>query len=447
VRTVVRGAAAATALAFGLSAWTPYGAAVPLADTDPVDLGGQAVDGSTNPVTPTRLEAGLWAVSLGPESQPQFFSYERQIEGSTIHVGAIGAPTGSDGDGLKLAATDAVADDPEGDDCGSDYDTSDTTVPFAVIGIQVVVGKEDDDVCRSADTIAITLGRYSSYNEGELPAALKIVEEAPVSDPGEPLDDSEELDFRVPEPVDPATKPEGASSFDAAPVVDVQADPTTIETTVTEGTDLLWRVPLDWGDQLVARVDLPALAAGDAERLGSPNTYVKAAIVQPSREVFALSGDETYYGYYGGPDGSHFGAATYPLRYANRFASDVAPTLPGDHWVSVSVAPAPEERSPIDVPIQLTLAVTHTEAAPPSYKDAVLAQGGGAGPDGYAADTPYLVGDGEFSAVASGNPFSPEGDGDDDWWGPRRFAGLGLGVVSLACCAAGAGWLVRRRAR
>lgn len=443
----VRGAAAVAALALGLSAWTPYGAAAS-SSAEPVDLGGQPIDGSTDPGHPTQIEAGLWAVRVGLESEPMHFVYQRQIEGSTIHIGAIAAPTGIDGDGLQLSATDAAADDPEGDDCGGDYESSDSTVPFAVVGIQVVVGDEDDDVCRAADTIAITLGRYSSYNDGELPAAIKIVEEAPVADPGEPLDDSEELRFRMPDPADPAPTPEGASSFDTAPVVDLSGGPTTVETTVSEGTDVLWRVPLDWGDQLVARVDLPALDEDDAERLGSPSTYVTVSVVQPSREVFTLYGDETYYGYYGGTEASTFVAATYPLRYANRLASDVVPTLPGDHWVSVSAAPAPDDRASIDVPIKLTLAVAHTDAAPPSYKNAVLAQDGGAGPEGYSAQTPYLVGADRFAAVASGNPLpSTTDDEETSWWGARRYAGIGVGVVSLACCAVGAVWLTRRRAR
>jgi hypothetical protein len=113
--------------------------------------------------------------------------------------------------------------------------------------------------------------------------------------------------------------------------------------------------------------------------------------------------------------------------------------------VALSVERA-QDREPVSATVDLTIAVTNVDDASPTYKDAVLSQGGGAGPDGYSAGTPYLVGDGEFSAVASGSPVADD-DADDGWWGPRRGVGLGVGVVSLACCAVGAVWLTRRRAR
>jgi hypothetical protein len=414
-----------------------------------VDLGGQPVTASTDPAHPTALTAGLWAVDLGRESDALHFSYDRRIQGSTVHIGAIGSPAGPDGDGLALAATDAAIDDAEGDDCGSDSQTTDSSVPYRVFGAAVVVGDgvdSPDSTCPSADTVAITLTRSSSYNDADLPVALKIVEEAPVSDQGEPLPDSEELAFDVPDPAQPTDGPAGATAFDDAPLVDVGSDAVTIDTTVTEGTELLWRVPVAWGDQLVARADIPAVAGKDAEGLGYPNSYVDLALVEPDRETFAQTVDDVSYGYYGGTERSRLVAGGYPLRYVNRFESDAAPLLPGDEWVSLTVASAPAERSPLDVPIELTLQVTHTDAAAPTYQAAVLAQGGGAGPSGYSADRPFLVGDGRFAAVASGNPVAPPDDADGGWWSPRHGTGLGLAALSLACCVAGAAWLVQRRA-
>ncbi|KAA1415490.1 hypothetical protein F0U44_21145 [Nocardioides humilatus] len=444
----VRGAAAVAVLAAAIGAWAPTDASA-VAPTDRTDLGGTPVDASTDPGEPTSIDAGLWAVTLGSESAPLHFAYQRQIQGSTIHVGAIGAPQGTLGDGLAIAATDADIDDPEGDDCGSDTASTDSSAPYATFGGQVIVGNEidtPDSTCSTADTVAITLGRYGGYNEEDLPVALKIVEEAPVSDRGEPAPETEELDFRVPEPGDPADGPAGSPSYDDAPLLDLDGDTFTLDTTVTEGTELLWRVPVAWGDQLAARVDLPALDSDDAEALGSPSSYLRVALVQPSREVFAPTLDDYSYGYYGGTEASRLVVGTYPLRYTNRFTSDVVPTLPGDHWVSITVADAPEDRAAIDVPVELTVAVTPTDAQPPTYQAAVLAQGGGPGPAAYSADKPYLVGKDRFAAVASGNPAPQPSEDDVYWWTARHVTGLGLGVVSLVCCVIGAGWLVRRRA-
>jgi hypothetical protein len=433
---IVRGAAAVAALTLGLGAWTPSAVA------EPPDLGGRPVDGSTNPAEPTPLDAGLWTTELGPQSQPQHFSYQRQIEDSTVHVGVVGTPRTPDYDGFTVSASVTTPDEPSGVDCGSGDASSDTTFFDAAIGDEVLVGDEDDadDPCRSAATINVKVERYSTSSIEMLPIAIKIVEEGPVTDPGPSLSDDAELEYDVPEPAEPADGPQGSESFDDAPHVDAHDGPVTIAAEVTEGSTLLWRVPVEWGAQVVVRGDLPTVPA-DGPLAGAS---AQVRLVQPSRDVFALTKSEQYY--YGdyGEEPARLVAASHPLRYDNRF-SDFEPTLPGDLWVAVSVERA-QDREPVEATIDITIAVTDVDDASPTYKDAVLSQGGGAGPDGYSAGSPYLVGDGEFSAVASGSPVRDE-DGDDGWWGPRRGVGLGVGVVSLACCAVGAVWLTRRRAR
>ncbi|KAA1427962.1 hypothetical protein [Nocardioides antri] len=438
MRIVVRLAAAAAAIALGVGAWTPYDAAA----AEPVDLGGQPVDGSTNPASPTVVEAGLWTSSLGPQSQPQHFTYDRQIKDSTVHVGVIGTPVTGGSDGIQIDAQVPTPDDTAPTECDSDYFTTDSTVPQALVGAEVIVGGEDPtDPCRGAGTVTIRVTRYDSSSTGELPYALKIVEEAPVTEPGEPLPEDVELTYDAPAPTDAASTPEGAVSFDDAPVVAPHDGPVTIATEITEGTELLWKVPLTWGEQLVVRGDLAGGVTYEEDpELADVAVYLR--IVQPTRDVSALTESDHYSYNVFGEKTARFFAATYPLRYTNRYG-DLLPALPGDHWVAVSVEP-PAERAPMAVSVELTFALEEVDVAPPTYQDAVLAQGGGDGPDGYSADTPYLVGDGEFAAVASGNPFTPETE-DDSWWGPRRYAGLGLGVVSLASCAAGAVWLARTR--
>ena len=435
MRTGLRRAAAATAFALGIAAWSPYGAAA----AEPVDLGGQPIEGSTNPASPTTLEAGLWTAMLGPSAQPQHFTYDRQIKDSTVHVGVVGTPVTGGSDGIQVDARVPTPDDAAPTDCDSDYWTTDSTVPHALVGAEVVVGGADPtDPCRNAGTVMLEVTRYDSSSTGELPYAIKVVEEAPVTDAGEPAPEDTDLTYGRPDAVDAATTPQGSTSFDDAPVVAAQDGPVTIDAEIAEGSELLWRVPLDWGDQLVVRGDL-AGGVNYEDELYDASVY--AHIVQPTRDVSSLTGDDDYpFGVFGEEKAELF-VATYPLRYSNR-ESDLVPALPGDHWVAVSVEP-PDEGAPTDVPVRLTFAVEHHDLAAPAYQQSVLSQGGGDGPDGYSAETPYLVGDGEFAAVASGSPFTPEED--DGWWGARRAAGLGLGVVSLVCCAVGAVWLGRAR--
>ena len=128
---VVR-AVAAAAFALGLGAWTPYAAA------EPVDLGGEPVEGSTDATTPTPLDAGLWTTTLGPQSRPQFFAYERRIEDSTVHIGVVATPQTPDYDGFYVNATVANPDDPESPvSCGSGDASSDTAFFDAPIGDEV----------------------------------------------------------------------------------------------------------------------------------------------------------------------------------------------------------------------------------------------------------------------------------------------------------------------
>lgn len=444
MRSVVRRAAAAAALALGVSAWTPYAAAEP---PQPVDLGGAPVDASTDAGQPTRLEAGLWSTTIGPAA-PAYFRYERQIKDSTVHIGVVAAPQTVDGDGVNLAAGASV-EDAAPVDCVSDSASSDYTTPFALVGAEVAVGGAGpDDQCSASDSLVVEVGRYSSSSTGDLPVAIKVVEEAPVSLPGAEIPDDDALRYELPDPVEPADGPGGSDSFGGAPLLDPGDGPVTVEATIAQGAEALWRVPVDWGDQLVVRGDLAAVEQDTEQTEADPlnDVTVQLHLIQPSRDVYALTKSEDYsYGTYGAED-AVFVAAGYPLRYGNR-SSDVEPTLPGDQWVAVSVEPAAEDAAPLDVPVTLTFAVTPTDAEPPTYPGAVLDPAANDGPSGYSRDRPFLVGDGEFSAVASGNPFTPDGDNGDDWWGPRRGVGLGVGVVSLACCAVGAVWLTRRRVR
>lgn len=426
-------------LALGFAGGTPY-AVAGLAEGAAVDLGGTAVDSSTDSAAPTPLDPGLWSVELSPGTRTQYFSYDRRIADSSVHVGVVGALDTAVSDGLTVSTHVPNPDSPEPKGCGDDYES--TSSP-GLVGTAVIVGDESQgDPCLTADTITIEVARYSSSSTADLPVAIKIVEEAPVSsDRGEPLGETEELGYQVPEPGAPTDLP-GAPSFDDAPVVDARGGATTVATEVTQGTELLWRVSLDWGDQLVVRADLPAVAAEDPLL----NSTVRLHVVAPDRDVLMLAKSEDYtYGDYAEEPPARLVTATYPLRYANR-DSDLAAALPGDYWVGVAVEPAPEDQEPVAAPVELTFSVADTDAAAPVYQSAILGQGNVDAPDDYSADRPFLVGDGAFAAVASGNPVVPDdGTEADAWWGTRRAVGLGVGVASLACIVAGALWLRARR--
>lgn len=445
-RVRIAAVAAALAVALGVGAWTAYAAA------EPVDLGGQPVPGgagSTDRNHPTSLTAGLWRDTLGAGTDDEhYFRYERRMRESTVHVGVVGVSQDPAGDGVGVQVFAGETD------CGNYSDDPGSYAAHSVFGIAVHVGPDDvgdlESECLRAPSLAVVVNRGYSSSSMDLPVAIKIVEEAPVveldpDDPGLP-DPESEISYSAPDGTDPEDL-DGGSSFDGAPGLDPSGDGVTVRTIVTEGSETLYRVPVDWGQQVVASARVPRMDEATEELTGGSGPYLDLRIVDPLRSVVGDAGtDETTTGSYG-TERAELSRGTYPLRYLNLFA-DQSPDVPGDFWVAFAVQGVPDGagRAPLDVPVELTIAVVgDAGGGAPEHQATVQAPGGGAGPDGYSADTPYLVGDGEFSAVASGNPFAPESE-DDDWWGPRRAVGLGVGVVSLACCAVGAVWLTRRRA-
>lgn len=433
---------------FGAAA-TPHGAAAgeeypgPAA---PVDLGGEPVAsgaGSTSPAEPTALPPGLWTSTLAPNF-PQYFSYERRIKDSRVHVGVVGSPQTDASDGLRVIAGVVPDGGTDLTGCGDENDSSESSVPHAVLGTSVVVGDEDGttgDTCRAADTVQIQVNRGYASNPEEMPIAIKVVEEAPAA--AEPADAEPDDDpaYRVPEPGS-ATEVPGAASFADAPLLDVGSGTTTISATVREGTELLWRVPLEWGDLPVVRVDVP-VADSDVASYGGPDLSLH--LVDPLRSRLrytASGGEDSPTGEYAVAPADEAGepdvlvASGFPVRRINGL-------LPGDHWISLAAEPAPEDRDPVDIPVEITVAVDGTGADAPSYNNAVLAQDDTAGPAGYSPEQPFLVAEDTFSAVASGNPVVGE-DADDAWLTTRRWAGLGVAAASVACLAGG---VVRLRSR
>ena len=260
----MRTAALLAALSLGVA---PAALGAPAsAPADPVDLGGTPVgDASTDPANPTRLEAGLWSDTLGPGESagaPHQFSYERTGPDTTVHVGVVATTT---------ETSDQVEIESEIGDttCDSDSRSSAYNFPGAPFGAAISVqGSEQGDrnsVCLTSDVVTFTVGRGTSTAEGDLPVAIKIVEEAPLEDLAEdlPPDPETEPALELPDP-GTADSVTGDPSFDAAPLL----EDGTHRATGTEGETVLYRVSLDWGETLAVRLDAPAMDAALQEKTG-----------------------------------------------------------------------------------------------------------------------------------------------------------------------------------
>ncbi len=414
-------------------------AAVPAAAD--VDLGGSPVEGTANPADPTRLTAGLWADTLtGPGASPANtlrFSYQRTMEYSTVLIGVVGVSAEGAGDALGITVTAA----PDGTSCDSD-ETS-YPAPGTAFGVSVAVGPDDvddrDSVCGRAATLDIAVDRGSSELTSDLPVAIRVVEEAPsVSAVPDLLEPADAPRVALPTP-GPPTRLAGVPSFDEAPEIETG----TYADDVPQGAQRLYRVRLGWGQALAARVDVPGRTSVE----GSYPT-VGLTVYDPVRNPVESAVEETLGEGTYDEDGVQLFEGTPRVAYLNRFAGQAA-TVPGDYWVAVSVSPAdPDAEEPaVDVPVELSVEVIGDAAGAPAFPKVAPGPSGSDVPAGYGLATPYLVGDGVFSADVSGTPRSAEGSDDaaagDD--GSRRTAGLAVGGASLLCCAAGVVLLARRR--
>lgn len=419
----------------------------------PGDLGGAALPGgtgSTTPDQPTAIGPGLWADTLGGSEARNLhhFTYERRIKDSTVHIGVVGAPATPDSDGVKI---DAGVVDEAGSvvSCGSDYESTGYSFPQSFVGAAIEVGPNAADAtdrpdCLRADTIQIAVSRYVS-NVAELPIAIKVVEEAPVPGAASLPEPADDVTFDVPE-AGQARDLAGATSFDDAPQLDPVAGGTTVATDLAQGDEQLWRVGVQWGQQVVVRATAPQADEAELEGIYG-GVQLKVRLIGPTRDVFALTTDvegQSSEGAYVADEAADLVAGARPVLYRNRF-DDVLPTVPGDYWIAVSASPAAEdaEGDPIEVPVEVTVAVSGSGEGAPSYPNVVVSPDDSAGPAGYSSAKPFLVAAGTFSAVASGNPVVGD-DEDGAWLSGRRWAGFGVGALSVVCLAAGA---VRLRAR
>ncbi|MBS44444.1 MAG: hypothetical protein CMH83_15030 [Nocardioides sp.] len=439
---------AATCLAalacLGLSTTTP-------AVASPAPTDGDQVDGSTDRREPTPLTAGTYSDELGAEGRADdvhYFSYERVMADSSVLVTVLGLPDpatdGADGLGVSIET-------PDGEACDDDSVTGDYSSPGRAMSVQAYAGPEEvgerDDPCLRADELWIAVDRGTSSPTTPLPVTLRVVEEAPVvgstADLPVPPEDAPRLrvpartDASAAEPVEGGLRPGEATEVEAG---------TSYATEVDEGVQVWFAVPLTWGEGFTVRVDVPAADAADVEALGYLGATVDLDLVEPAGlqfqgEVAEAPDTGTSYG----AEASTIADGTSPVRYLNRFAGYDA-AYPGTYGFTLTVAPAPDDREALSVPLTFVVGRTGEAGGAPQFPEVAGGPGGTAGPTSYDASTPYLVGDGVFAAEVGlpGESATAAKDAGADGrpWG----VALPLAGASLLSVAGGA-VLLRRRAR
>ena len=98
---------------------------------------------------------------------------------STVHLGVVATSAEDSGDRVEIAVRT-----PEGDACGDDGSSSGYPVTASAFGARLTIpdgeAGDRDDPCLQAETLEITLSRGTSSYTGDLPVAIRVVEEAPL---------------------------------------------------------------------------------------------------------------------------------------------------------------------------------------------------------------------------------------------------------------------------
>lgn len=416
---IIRGVVVRGAMAMSVAALVALAPGVAMADPgDPIDLGGTQVKTTDSPRKPVALKAGLWSATMkaGDFAQQQY-SYRRTETDSSVHI-SVTATAGESGESLKLEAFDE-----DNKSCGSETVSASYSTPWVAMGVDLEIGPAEhgdrNATCLRADVIRFAVGPSGSTrdSESDMPLTIKIVEESSLKNSDEklPLPAESGRAFRSPSAGSDHGEVSGDRSFDGAP----QLKAGTSSSSITEGEQLIYRVHLDWGQSLAAALDVVAYTEAEIEPFGYTGPSLELGVYSPMRRVLSSDFEGTSNSGSVSTEPLELTTGVGPVRYLNRY-DDEKEYLPGDYYLSVVAPDIPDERDPKSIDFTLSVEVQGKVGGAPTYVD----------------PEPFLVGNGERSSVASGNPAPPVAE--PGWFTKRRIGGLGVGLVGLVALLAGA---------
>ncbi|MFH9858753.1 hypothetical protein [Streptomyces sp. NPDC017202] len=367
------------------------------------DRSARAVTAADGTADAARLEPGVTYRSALEGREKAYYRLELD-DASNAYVSVTAVPrpgtTLTSGDGVKVAVQNA-----DGSSCSYDTVTVGASTdphPITAWGArEILAGK---GLCQEAGTYFLVVERTETGTATEQPWELEL---APVSEPPAAGDGATNVpgawDSATPAPLgaEPVDRP-GGGGFSGATAVGqgVWRD------RIVPGQTLYYKVPVDWGQQLYATVDL---GSADTDS-GFVVPALDLTVYNPVRAEIA----GTSVGY-GGTQKSTSLPPLPPVRYVNRYApTDPAQSLrfAGFHYLAMYLSAHVAERfgeGPYDV--KLRVRIGGTAQAGPGYEgrsvpsgvfETGARSGRGASAGGTADGGGGAGGDGAMAAVAVG---------------------------------------------
>lgn len=400
----------------------------------PFETDGTPIEGGTD-LDPTAVEAGRWTDTLGgpdTEEASRWYRFERTIPRSTLHVGASSLGVGSR-DGIAVSV----------------YDETERRCAYGIAIKQVVSGelltagasagpgtRGESDECSNGPLLVQVERQTVLGADGETPYSLELVEEPPVAGTdGLPEAIRNIIETSQPEPrSEEPTAVEGGSSFATA----TEVAPGSYTGEIVPGETQVWKVPVEWGQSLGARVVVPESRGALRETFGYQGPFASLAVLNPLRvDVITTGGRNT--GFAAGGR-NVLTDATSEVRYLNRAEGNPA-NLAGYYYVTYATDERPEGLDGAGVPMPFRLEVTvdgEPSGAPDYVEEATASEASPttAAPTGEATE--------DDDAQAAAPPADARAD-DDSGLPVRLLAAGGLGLLAVA--AVGGGALLLRRSR
>lgn len=343
-----------------------------------------AVEGGPSSNRATLVEPGSYAGRLGPSGSAtaeRWYQVEREYAASTVHVGAVAY--------LAEGSLEVSVTTEEGVDCGSDSESAPYPSGQPVgVGFSVVeppapaedpakTEDEGPDPCLGADLLVRVGG--STGNTEPVDFRLTVWEEPRPSDPDALPGPAhpDEVDHEPPDVTGAAEDLEVTGSFATAPVLTEGAYRFAART----GTTAVVRVPVEWGQQLAARVAVPALNA-EMEAAGLGFTNLRLRVLNPLGDLVTDEPEGVTTSGTISSSPTALDAGTVPVRWANRVGGASAARVPGEYYVALTVDALDDGEA--EVPVLLEVQARGEATGAPGYPS----DGRLLGPDERGGDGP-----------------------------------------------------------
>lgn len=333
---------------------------------------GEPIEGSKSPDAASPIEAGRYATTIDARGgSPEYFALSK-TPGSTLWAAITARPPRADEGRQELAIQ---ISDPSGqcETQGNNYSTADALRPVFVAETIVDPQRSESAACADADQVLVAIaGQGATGAGGGWNAELTIVEEPPVEDTNglpaaQPLVRSFDSSWTG---SDSTEKVVGGTSFNDAPTLDEgeYAD------TIVPGERLLYRVPAEFGQRVVADVyfpktdprtsqELPELT-GDARGLAVLGQLFGPGFGSLTREGNELGVRKTVQGL----EGTAMALQTPEIRYMNRTAANAYRASSSGYYY-IEVDAQEDDGQTYTVPFQLRVQVEGESSGAPTDAD------------------------------------------------------------------------------